>query len=123
MSTAFGDFLHSVRTRAKGTQIAKSSDISYVYLLDLEKGARPVPSKTVLMKLADNLPFAPGEREHFFDLAATEIGDVPLDVSSYLCENRELIEIIRKIKAANVSKDVLNELLENSRSKTRRIEK
>ena len=34
MSTAFGEFLHSVRKRTKGTQIAKSSDISYVYLLD-----------------------------------------------------------------------------------------
>lgn len=111
MSTAFGEFLHSVRKRTKGTQVAKQSDISYVYLLDLEKGARPVPSKTVLMKLADNLPFEPGEREHFFDLAASENGDVPLDVSSYLCENRDLIDIIRKIKAADVSKDALSELL------------
>ena len=111
MSTAFGEFLHTVRKRTKGTQVAKQSDISYVYLLDLEKGARPVPSKTVLMKLANNLPFEPGEREYFFDLAASENGDVPLDVSSYLCENRDLIEIIRKIKAADVSKDALSELL------------
>lgn len=111
MSTAFGEFLHAVRKRTKGTQVAKKSDISYVYLLDLEKGARPVPSKTVLMKLAENLPFEPGELERFFDLAAFENGDVPLDVSNYLCENRELIDIIRKIKAADVSKEALNELL------------
>ena len=69
MATTFGEFLHSVRKRTKGTHLAQASDISYVYLLDLEKGARPVPSNTVLMKLADNLPFEPGERERFFDLA------------------------------------------------------
>ena len=123
MSTAFGDFLHTVRKRTKGIQVAKSSDISYVYLLDLEKGARPVPSKTVLLKLADNLPFAPGEREHFFDLAAMEVGDVPLDVSCYLCENRELIEIIRKMKEAKINTDAFRELLENSKTGEAEIDK
>ena len=118
MSIALGEFLHSVRKRTKGTQLAKLSDISYVYLLDLEKGARPLPSKTVLMKLANNLPFQPGERERFFDLAASESGDIPLDVSSYLCENRELIDVIRRIKAADISKDTLSELLKITCTRT-----
>lgn len=112
MPTAFGNFLHDVRKRVKGTQVAKSAGISYVYLLDLEKGARPVPSNVVLMNLANSLPFEKGERELFFDLAASENGDVPLDVSSFLCENKELIGIIRKIKNADVSKDTLCALLD-----------
>lgn len=118
MATAFGEFLHSVRKRTKGTHLAQASDISYVYLLDLEKGARPVPSNTVLMKLADNLPFEPGERERFFDLAASENGNIPLDVSTYLCENKELIGILRKIRDAGVSKVELCALLENTQNGT-----
>lgn len=114
MATPFGDFLHSVRKRKKGTQIAKSADISYVYLLDLEKGARPVPSNTVLMNLANSLPFEPGEKELFFDLAASENGSIPLDVSKYLCENWELIEIIRRIRDEKLNSNVLRELLEDN---------
>lgn len=120
MATAFGDFLHKVRKRTKGTHIAKSADISYVYLLDLEKGARPVPSNTVLMNLANNLPFEPGEREQFFDLAASENGNIPLDVSIFLYENWELIEIIRRIKDEKVNIDTLCALLENTQYKARK---
>lgn len=98
-ATAFGEFLHTVRKRTKGTQVARAAGISYVYLLDLEKGARPVPSDTVLMALANNLPFNPGEREHFFDLAAAENGCAPLDsinmfhgiVPPYLCSFNNII--------------------------------
>lgn len=113
-ATTFGEFLHSVRVRTKGTHIAKSAGISYVYLLDIEKGARPVPSDTVLMALANSLPFEEGEREHFFDLAASESGSAPLDVSNYIRDNKELIEIIRKIKSSEMNKDMLCALTETS---------
>lgn len=115
MPTDFGKFLHDVRKRTKGTQVAKSAGISYVYLLDLEKGARPVPSNTVLMNLANSLPFEKGERELFFDLAASESGVIPLDVSNFLYENQELIKVIRKIKDADVSKNTLCALLDSMR--------
>ena len=114
MATSFGEFLHSVRKRTKGTYVAKKADISYVYLLDLEKGARPVPSNTVLMNLANNLPFEPGEKEHFFDLAASETGNIPLDVSTFLNENRKLIEIIRGIRDNQVDIDTLSILIKNN---------
>lgn len=116
-TTAFGEFLHSVRKRTKGTQVAKSAGISYVYLLDLEKGARPVPSDTVLMALADSLPFAPGEREHFFDLAAAENGCAPLDVSNFVRDNKPLIDIIRRIKQTKISVETLCALAESAESK------
>ncbi len=116
MASAFGAFLHQVRKRTKGTQLAKAAGISYVYLLDLEKGARPVPSNGVLMSLADNLPFEPGERERFFDLAAEEAGGVPLDVAAYLSENKAILRVLRGIRDGDLSKDALCTLLEDGQS-------
>lgn len=111
-ATAFGEFLHTVRKRTKGTQVARAAGISYVYLLDLEKGARPVPSDTVLMALANNLPFNPGEREHFFDLAAAENGCAPLDVSIFVRDNKELIDMIRRVERKHISVQTLCALTE-----------
>lgn len=107
---SFGEFLHSVRIRTTGTQIAKDVGISYVYLLDIEKGARPVPSNSVLMALADNLPLSASERETFFDLAAQEKGDTPLDISKYIQENDELVDVIRQIKKLAPDKSTWCEL-------------
>ena len=87
-----------IRSRQNGTQLAKNADISYVYLLDIEKGARSVPRKKVLIALADNLMFRDGEKEVFFDLASKEKEEVPADISEYIYQNYELIDIIRKIK-------------------------
>ena len=98
----FGQFFFFFRKRANGTRIAKAAGISYVYLLDLEKGARPVPSDTVLMALSDALPFDSGEKEKFFDLAASESDSVPLDVAKYLKENEELVSFIRKMQKDNI---------------------
>jgi len=116
-ATSFGTFLHNIRKRTKGTQVAKAAGISYVYLLDLEKGARPVPSDTVLMALANNLPFNPGERELFFDLAAEENGCAPLDVSTFLRDNKELINVIRRIERTQISVEALCALAEGAEDK------
>lgn len=102
MASAFGEFLHTVRTRTNGTKLAKATGISYVYLLDIEKGARTVPSDTVLLSLANNLPFLLGERERFFDLAAEEKKGIPIDISIFIRNNCELIQIVRKIKNASL---------------------
>ena len=96
----FGEFLHSVRSRTKGTHLAKAVGISYVYLLDLEKGARPVPSSTVLNALADSLSLSPIEREQFFDLAAKEKGELPIDVTAFVKGDKDFIAFIRQIKNA-----------------------
>lgn len=115
--TAFGSFLHRVRKRAPGTQVAKAAGISYVYLLDLEKGARPVPSDAVLMALANSLPFRPGERELFFDLAAAENGCAPLDVSTFVKENKGLVDIIRRIQRTQLSVETLRALTQEAEDK------
>lgn len=109
----FGGFLRNVRLRSKGTQLAKAAGISYVYLLDLEKGSRPVPSNSVLMALADNLSFLPGEREKFFDLAAIEKGEVPVDVAEFICENRQLVSFVRELKKIAPNQTFLRAILKN----------
>ena len=102
-ASSFGEFLHMVRIRQKGAQLAKNAGISYVYLLDIEKGARPVPTKKTLIALANNLVFENGERETFFDYAAKEKNEVPADITEYISENDELINIIRHIKSKNLT--------------------
>ena len=71
---SFGQFLHKIRMRVKGSDLARQAGISYVYLLDIERGARSVPSAKVLLALANNLPFNEGERRRYVDLAAKEDG-------------------------------------------------
>lgn len=117
-TSTFGEFLRSVRIRTKGTQVAKNAGISYVYLLDIEKGARQVPSKAVLLALADNLPFLPGEKEMFFDLAAAEKSEAPIDVVNYIFENKDLVKLIRELeKSAPLETDSLSRLLKKKSEK------
>ncbi len=99
----FGTFLRDVRKRQNGSELAKNSGISYVYLIDIEKGARPVPKKQILQALAANLKFFPGEKDVFFDLAAKEKGDIPVDVGEVILKNKRLTEILRRMKTESPS--------------------
>lgn len=99
----FGQFLNHVRSRQNASQLVKKVGISYVYLLDIEKGARPAPSGEVLLALAENLKFEAGERELFFDLAAKEKKNIPVDICTYIQDNYELVEFIRELKNKNIS--------------------
>lgn len=110
---SFGEFLHKIRVRQNGTKLARDSGISYVYLLDIEKGARPVPRKTVLCALANHLDFADGERKLFFDLAAKEKEEVPTDVTEYIKEHPQLIDIIRVIMTTHTDERILYLLQKN----------
>lgn len=62
---SFGKLLHIIRIRQNASQLVKEVGISYVYLLDIEKGARMTPKETVLLALVDKLEFREGERELF----------------------------------------------------------
>ena len=92
---SFGQFLHKKRMRVKGSDLARQAGISYVYLLDIERGARSVPSAKVLIALANNLPFNEGERRRYFDLAAKERDEIPADISEYIKTNRAIAELLR----------------------------
>ncbi len=107
----FGELLHLIRSRQNATQLIKDVGISYVYLLDIEKGARPAPSETVLLALAEKLDFQDGEREKFFDLAAKERNTVPADVSQYVREHNEIIEVVRAINNSSVELEYLKRLV------------
>lgn len=101
MYRSFGDFLHEVRSRQNGSSLARSAGISYVYLLDIEKGARSVPSKRVIKALAENLQFEEGEKEMFFDLAARDAADLPVDLVEFLRDNEKVQKMLRRIQESN----------------------
>lgn len=105
MALSFGQYLHTLRSRTNGVKLARAVGISYVYLLDLEKGARPVPSHSVLVSLANNLPLTPEERERFFDVAAKEKDGIPADIISFMRGNIEFINFVRKAVKLNPSND------------------
>lgn len=113
----FGEFLHSIRIRTKCSHLVNLVGISYVYLLDIEKGARPVPSNNVLVALAENLPFEEGEKEAFFDLAAAEKQEIPIDIAAFLTENKQLLTFIREVNKASLNEDKIESLIEFARLK------
>ena len=72
----FGELLHLIRSRQNASQLVKEVGISYVYLLDIEKGARTAPKESILIALADKLEFHEGRLEAsrnktFYDFADT----------------------------------------------------
>jgi len=107
---SFGELLHIVRSRQNASQLVKKIGISYVYLLDIEKGARAAPKDEVLIALANNLEFREGERERFFDLAAKERKCIPVDVSQYMLDHTEIIDVVRELKKKDVSVEYLKRL-------------
>ena len=107
---SFGELLHIIRSRQNASQLVKEVGISYVYLLDIEKGARMAPKETVLLALADKLEFREGERELFFDLAAKERNSIPADVTEYVLEHNEIIEVVRALKNSSVEFEYLKKI-------------
>jgi transcriptional regulator with XRE-family HTH domain len=105
---SFGELLHIIRSRQNASQLVKEVGISYVYLL--EKGARMAPKETVLLALADKLEFREGERELFFDLAAKERNSIPADVTEYVLEHKEIIEVVRALKNSSVEFEYLKKI-------------
>lgn len=107
---SFGELLHLIRSRQNASQLVKEVGISYVYLLDIEKGARTAPKETVLLALADKLEFREGERELFFDLAAKERNSIPADVTEYVLEHKEIVEVVRALKNSSVDFEYLKRI-------------
>jgi transcriptional regulator with XRE-family HTH domain len=99
----FGLYLRKIRNGHNGTALARSSGISYVYLLDIEKGARSVPRNDKLIKIAQNLSFEEGEKEIYFDLAAKEKNEIPADIIEYIKNNKSLVNLIRAALRKKIS--------------------
>ena len=106
----FGELLHLIRSRQNASQLVKEVGISYVYLLDIEKGARTAPKESILIALADKLEFHEGERELFFDLAAKERNGIPADVTKYILEHEEIIEVVRALNNSPVELEYLKKI-------------
>ena len=98
----FGELLHLIRSRQNASQLVKEVGISYVYLLDIEKGARTAPKESILIALADKLEFHEG--------AAKERNGIPADVTKYILEHEEIIEVVRALNNSPVELEYLKKI-------------
>ena len=51
-----------------------------------------------------------GERELFFDLAAKERNGIPADVTKYILEHEEIIEVVRALNNSPVELEYLKKI-------------
>lgn len=115
----FGKYLKEMRISHNASALTRKVGISYVYLLDIEKGARPAPKNNVLKSLAENLNLNNEQKEHFFDLAAEERTELPVDVVDYMHSNKGIIHLVRHLKNANLTTTGIEKCIEQIKDITR----
>ena len=109
---AFGNFIHMFRVE-KGYSIREFAiklDISFVYLSDIEKGARPAPLKH-LDKFIDVLNIEDEEVDDFMDLVYLSHQNWP-ELTDFLTTKPRAREFLRKANELNLSDNVFSELIE-----------
>mgnify|MGYP000914066332 CR=1 FL=1 len=96
----FSSFLEKKKIDAHFTnsKLALAANISAVYLGEIIKKKKNPPDKKIQYALAEALGLTEKEKNEFFDLAAKERGELPVDIYDYLLESRELQEEIRAMK-------------------------
>ncbi len=72
--------------------------MSAVYLGEIVKNKKVPPDKKIQYALAVALNLSEDERLRFYDLAASERGEIPIDVYDHLLESPELVKEIRAKK-------------------------
>lgn len=96
----FGKYLEEKR-KSRNYSIrafAKRIDISFVYLVDVEKGRTKAFKLGILNKIIEVLELDEKETDILYDLAGKSRNTIPPDIEEYLKQNKELIEEIRRIK-------------------------
>ncbi len=92
MANTFGEFIREKRKVKQLTLrgFAKLSEISPVYVSNIEKGDRSAPSYEILLNMAQVLILDDLERENMFDLAAKSKNSIAIasDLVNYIngCE-------------------------------------
>ena len=96
----FSDFVVEKRNRIhlSNSRLAASANISAVYLGEIIKNKKNPPDRKIQYALAEALQLTNKERTEFFNLAARERGEIPVDVYDYLLKSNGLIEEIRARK-------------------------
>lgn len=105
MDNDFGEYLTNLRERnnLSARKLSKMIDVSYSHISNIENGRRSA-NKEIIISISECLQLSPAERTKLFDLAAqnhTRPNNIPDDVSEYIVENNNLINIIRLAKALN----------------------
>ena len=97
---SFSSFLVSKRDAINLTnsKLASLANISAVYLGEIIKKKKNPPDKKTQYALADALQLSEEEKFEFFDLAASERREIPVDIYDYLLEREDLLEEIRAKK-------------------------
>ena len=80
------------------SKLALLANISAVYLGEIIKEKKNPPDKKTQYALARALRLEDDEKIVFFNLAASERGEIPVDVYDYLLEKDDLLEEIRAKK-------------------------
>ena len=98
----FASFLLRKKEEARlsNTKLARNANISAVYLGEIINGKKTPPDKKTQYALADALNLSYEDRVMFFNLAASERGELPVDVYDYLLDIDDLISEIREKQTA-----------------------
>jgi len=117
MPTKFGALLKRLRLRRGWTlrEFCLRNDIDPGNFSRLERGLFPPPQSTELIeRYAVALGLEPGSDDwmELFDLAAAERGEIPADLMSDEQLVDKLPVVFRTMRAAQVSPDLLDELVE-----------
>lgn len=103
----FGLFLRKIREKKKLRQVdlAKSINVSTVYICDIEKGRRNPPDASKLKVWEELLALSSGERAIFYDLAGSDRKEIPPDISDYLSAHPDAKDAIRRVMAGSCEYD------------------
>jgi transcriptional regulator with XRE-family HTH domain len=80
------------------SKLASLANISAVYLGEIINNKKNPPDKKTQYALAEALQLTEEEKIEFFNLAANDRGEIPVDVYDYLLQSEELLKQIRAKK-------------------------
>ena len=80
------------------SKLAAMANISAVYLGEIINNKKCPPDKKTQYSLSEALQLTDQEKTEFFNLAANERRELPVDIYDYLLESEELLNEIRAKK-------------------------
>ncbi len=97
----FGVFLRKLREERMLRQedLAKTINVSTVYICDIEKGRRNPPDVEKLKVWEEQLRLSDKEKARFYDMAGQERKEMPPDIVEYMLKHPEARAAIRRIMA------------------------
>ena len=102
--TTFGTYLREKRGSQglSARELSMETNISAMYICDIEKNRRPVPDE-ILEKLPSLLLLSEAETEEMYDLAARSRHTVSADLPEYIMEKDIVRAALRTAKKHNVT--------------------